>query len=261
MAFVLVGTSHPGNVGAAARAIKTMGFADLRLVDAVSPLEEVARARATGAEDLLARATVHATLDGAVGDCHAVIGTTARMRHLAVEARDCRDLAESFGDAGTEAGERVALVFGRERSGLTNAEIERCTHLAHIPCNPDFSSLNLGSAVQVMAYEWARAFGTNRACRRTDDPVSAGKSEPALARRAADERPVTSEAMGHFLSHLERVMVSVGFLDPARPRHTMRRMRRYFERNRPSENELAILRGVLSAVESGRSRRHEAADD
>lgn len=286
LTFVLTGTTHSGNIGAAARAMKTMGFERLHLVDTCPHRSDEAIARASGASDVLDAARSFPDLADAVAEAHVVIGTTARDRQLAVPVQSCREVADSLR---TMAAARpadsdrlqVAVLFGRERSGLSNDELDRCTRLLRIPCNPAFSSLNLGSAVQVVAYEFAltlaalesaRAAGV--ACDTTVDagagtaagadtlqplPAAAGfgRSEQARDRstRAEQNTPATSEAMQHFFAHLEQVMVDTGFLDPERPRLLMRRMRRYFERNRPSVNELNILRGVLAATQNPAGRK------
>lgn len=268
LTFVLIGTTHTGNIGAAARAMKNMGFGRLHLVGTCSHRTDEAIARASGANDVLDNARVFSTLAEAVADAHVVIGTTARDRQLAVPVDTCREVAtglRAMADAHPAGSEplQAAVLFGRERSGLTNDELDRCTRLLRIPCNPDFSSLNLGSAVQVVAYEFALALtaignGPKPAAGASGtpagpaaEPASAGFGRSDRARdrstRAEQSTPATSEAMQHFFVHLEQVMVATGFLDPDRPRLLMRRLRRYFERNRPSVNELNILRGVLAA--------------
>lgn len=239
LVFVLVGTTHSGNIGAAARAMKNMGYTEMRLVNCCPHMTKDAFARASGADDVLKEAIRYDTLDEAVADCQSVIGTSARDRHLAVPVVACRDVAnELVSDAKLATADgRTAIAFGRERSGLTNEEMDRCTRLLRIPCNPEFSSLNLGSAVQVVAYECAQA-AQSISLRAAPDGEVADKDIAA-----------GGEAMQHFYDHLHRVMVNTGFLDPDNPRHLMRRIRRYFERNRPSDNELNILRGILSATE------------
>lgn len=234
LVFVLVGTTHSGNIGAAARAIKNMGFSELRLVDCCSHLTKDALARASGADGVLTEAQRFDSLDAAVADCQSVIGTSARDRHLAVPVLACRDVAlELARDANSSTSTTcVALVFGRERSGLSNEEMDRCTRLLRIPCNPEFSSLNLGAAVQVVAYECAQAL-----------------QSVTLNPSSEKEAVASGEAMQHFYDHLQRIMLATGFLDPDNPKHLMRRVKRYFERNRPYESEMNILRGILSATE------------
>jgi len=269
LSFVLVGTTHTGNIGAAARAMKTMGYSSLRLVQTCSHRTDEAKARASGADDVLLGAERFETLEEAVGDCHAVIGTSARPRNLAVPMLSSRDLpitlselaeaakttetTETTGTTGTTGTTdtlnthqkveplRVALVFGRERSGLNNQELDRCTHLVQIPVNAAFSSLNLGSAVQVLAYECAT--GMHELRETTDD------AKPTM--------PVNSEAMERLFAHLERVLLDTGFLDPENPKHLMRRLRHYFERNRPDETEMNVWRGVLSSVENPMKPKRE----
>jgi len=263
--FVLVGTTHSGNLGAVARAIKTMGFSELRLVDACSPRSEEAIARASGAQDVLAAAGRFDRLEEAITDCRAVYGASARARGLSVPMLDSREACERLMDD-LHAGQvdTAAVVFGRERSGLTNEELDLCTRHLHIPSDPAFSSLNLGAAVQVVAYELAQA--RIRRAPRGDEIDASGeldRAEPSADHgaqpgkrhvpRPADP-PANGAAMGHLFAHLERVMLQTGFLDPDNPRHLMRRVRGYFERNRPTDNELAILRGILSATEQPKRR-------
>lgn len=235
LVFVLVGTTHAGNIGASARAIKNMGFTTLRLVDTCSPNKKDAIVRASGADDVLENAVRFEHLADAVADCHAVIGTSARQRQISVPLQACRDIATSLGEQHNNATDQtVALVFGRERTGLSNEELDQCSALLQIPINPDFSSLNLGSAVQVVAYECAMALNS----------ISTAPT--------SELEPATGEAMQHFFTHLERVMINTGFHDPANPRRLMRRIQSYFERNRPTDNEINILRGILAATENPR---------
>lgn len=231
MRIVLVGTTHPGNIGAVARAMKNMGVFELALVEPLHFPHAKATARASGAVDVLENARVHDTLDAAVKDCVFVVGASARSRALSwpcLEPRDCaaRLLEKS-------AGGPVAAVFGPEKYGLTNAHLDLCDALLTIPTNPDFSSLNLAMAVQVLTYE-LRAAGVDR-------------SSPSSYE--ADAPLATSEDMEYFYTHLEDVLTDLEFLNPDNPRHLMRRLRRLFIRARPDQNELNILRGILTAVE------------
>ncbi|MFK8081751.1 MAG: RNA methyltransferase [Granulosicoccus sp.] len=259
--FVMVGTTHTGNLGAAARAMKTMGFSQLRLVDTCSHLSDEALARSSGANDVLKQAQSFDSLKEAIADCHIVIGTSARARQLAVPLKSCREIAGELGELVSSPGaqyHRVAMVFGQERSGLSNESLDLCTRLLRIPCNPDFSSLNLGSAVQVVAYELSQGVVSvpqgapapmPGKWRGTDaDSEQAGMVD-------ADDLPADSEQMEHFFEHLDRVMVNTGFLNPDNPRLLRRKVRRYFESNRPSVNELSMFRGILSSTENPR-RRH-----
>ena len=232
--IVLVGTTHPGNIGAAARAMKNMGIMDLALVRPRYFPDEEATARASGAEDLLANATVVDSLQEAISDCVYVAGASARSRAINWPCLDARDCAERL--LAESAAGPVAAVFGPEKSGLSNAELDHCDTLLTIPTNPGFSSLNLGMAVQVVTYELHAA--------RADKQVE----------YEADVPLATSQELEHFYDHLEQVLTDVQFLDPDNPRHLMRRLRRLFVRARPDQNEVNILRGILTAVDRSRGK-------
>ncbi len=228
---MLVGTTHPGNIGATARAMKTMGMTDLRLVTPRHFPHDDATARASGADSVLDVATVHETLDDALTGVSRAFGSSARLRSLPWPIRDPRETALAVRDM--PDGQKAALVFGREKTGLTNEELERCHALVNIDTNPEFSSLNLAMAVQVLAYETRGALVT---------PAPKGPEEP-------EARPATGDEMQYFYEHLERVMLATGFLNPKNPRHLMRRIKRLFNRAYPDHNEVNILRGLLSAME------------
>jgi tRNA/rRNA methyltransferase len=235
--IVLVRTSHPGNIGAAARAMKTMGLRRLVLVAPKSFPDPVADARATGALDVLQAAQVCDTLEQAlIGSTHAV-ALSARRRELSHELRTARAAALAIAALAREG--EVALVFGAEISGLTNDEVGLCHELAMIPADPEYSSLNLGSAVQVMAYELrVAAFGGNA---------------PMLGRRQMEDgetenEPARFEDIEHMYRHLEEVMIGTGFLDPANPKRLMPRLRRLFARANLEKEEVNILRGFLTSL-------------
>ncbi|HKL64086.1 MAG TPA: RNA methyltransferase [Woeseiaceae bacterium] len=236
--IVLVGTTHPGNIGATARAMKNMGLRDLVLVAPRSFPHEEASARASGAEDLLDGARVAATLEEAVADCVWVAGASARQRSIAwpeLSAREAADKAMAESAAGP-----VALVFGPEKSGLSNDDLARCQALLYIPTAPDFSSLNLAMAVQVVTYE----VQMQRASVREPPP--------------REVRPATAGEMEHFYGHLEELLLASRFLDPDNPRHLMRRLRRLFARAEPDRNEINILRGILASLAPAeRTREHD----
>jgi TrmH family RNA methyltransferase len=239
--IVLVATSHAGNIGAAARAMKTMGLPRLTLVAPQNFPDAEATARAVGAEDLLQSAQVCATLDEAIRDCAFVIGTSARSRRiawptLAPDTAAARALQEA------EKSE-VAILFGRERTGLTNEELDRCQALVHIPTDPGFSSLNLAAAVQIVAYELRRLLLGATVIRKT--------AEEALG------EPLASAAeVQRFYEHLEQVMTETGFLDPENPKLLMRRLMRLYNRAQLSTNEVNILRGILTAVQRPHGKPH-----
>nr|WP_228575290.1 tRNA (cytosine(32)/uridine(32)-2'-O)-methyltransferase TrmJ [Halomonas sp.] len=235
--IVLIGTSHPGNIGAAARAMHNMGLGDLALVaPRCEPLTSESISRASGADHIVHAAKVVETLDEAVADCTLAVGASARSRTLPWPMITPRELGERLPRelAGSES--RVALVFGREDSGLSNAELQRCHAHVHIPTNPDFSSLNLAAAVQVLAYECRLAsLSAEREPRETDDETL---------------QPLAShEELERYFAHLERTLVAIGFHDPAMPRQLMARLRRFTLRARPERMELNILRGMLTATE------------
>jgi len=227
--IVLVEPSHPGNIGAAARAMKTMGLDALSLVAPLQFPHADATARAAGAGDLLAKATVCTTLDEALAGCRLVIGSSTRSRSLDWPPLTPREAAVRLHSATADG--PVALLFGRERSGLSNAELDRCQAWVTIPTAPGYGSLNLAAAVQVLAYELRLA--------RLEHP------EPELRH---DSRPATADELAGFFSHLEQTLVTVGFLDPQQPGRVMRRLRRLFARAGPEEVEIHILRGILKEV-------------
>lgn len=230
MRFVLVRTSHPGNIGAAARALWTMGLSALTLVEPRHFPDPEASARATGAEHLLQQACVVATLDAALEGCAWTVGLSARPRELAARVLALRDAArEAAAQAATGP---VAWVFGTEMSGLTNDELSRCACVATIPANPRYASLNLAAAVQVAAYELRMA---------------AGEREVWQAPRFA---PATHDAIEGLHAHAARTLAALGFLDPAMPRRLMPRLRRLFGRAGLEQEEVNILRGILARVDA-----------
>jgi RNA methyltransferase, TrmH family, group 1 len=229
---VLVGAQHPGNIGAAARAMKTMGLRELVLVAPRRFPDPQAAAMASGAEDLLERARVCATLDEALAGCTHVAATTARQRYLSLPLFTPREWVARH--ASGAVGGHIALMFGRERVGLTNEEVDRCQELISIPADPEYSSLNLSQAVQVLAYE-IRA------------------SQPAGLVVEAHE-PVDAAEMERFYQHLEQTLVDLRFLNPDNPRLLMRRLRRLFARAAPDANEMNILRGMLTHAQQAVTR-------
>ncbi|MDX1460021.1 MAG: RNA methyltransferase [Xanthomonadales bacterium] len=239
MRIVLVETTHPGNIGATARAMKVMGLSRLHLVQPLHFPHADATARASGADDILKHATVHDSLESALGGCSLVLGTSARLRSLSMPQFDVREAA---GQALDEPGEAdVAILFGRERHGLTNEQIQRCHRLVHIETNPEYGSLNIAQAVQLMAYELRMAaLGLE------------GKALPPT-----DWQPVDAGQMELFYQHLEQTLLEIEFLNPAQPKKLMMRLRRLFNRARPDQNEINILRGILAAAQRARRGRSD----
>ncbi len=246
--IVLIETSHPGNIGACARAMKTMNLSSLYLVQPkVFPSAE-ATARASGADGILAGARVFETLDAALAGCGLVIGASARQRTIAWPELTPRECAQQVIAQCARA--PVALVFGREHSGLTNSELERCNALVRIPSNPDFSSLNIAAAVQILAYEIMLE-------NLESTPVAPGILPPATlvhpctSQKVPDDNagPATAAEMDQLYTHLQQALTDIGFLDPANPRQLMRRLRRLFNRARLDKIEINILRGILTAAQ------------
>lgn len=228
--IVLSHPSHPGNIGAVARAMKTMGLERLYLVNPKAFPDPVADARAAGAADVLENARVCATLDEALAGTVLAVAVTARRRDLSHEMLSAHQAAVRMVELAPQG--EVALLFGTEMSGLSNGELDKCQMLATIPANPEFTSLNLASAVQILVYELRMAFlGT------TETPA-------AKALEAA-----SFEDVERFYRHLEQTMVGTGFLDPACPGRLMQRLRRLFARARPEKEEISILRGILTSVD------------
>lgn len=227
---VLVNTSHTGNIGSVARAMKTMGLSQLVLVDPVTLPDSHASALAAGATDILGKAQVVGTLAEAVADCQLVVGTSARSRTLSwpmLEPRECglKLVSEARHSP-------VAVVFGREKSGLTNDELQMCHYHLTIPANPEYSSLNLAMAVQIACYEIRMA---------------ALQGSPTVV--DDEEAYPSAEQVELFYGHLERSFRDTGFIIRQHPGHVMQKLRRMFNRMRPSEVELNILRGMLTSVD------------
>lgn len=231
--IVLVDPAHPGNIGAVARAMKNMGLSELQLVRPRFFPNSEATARASGAEDVLANARVFEHFEDAIAECGLVVGTSARSRHMSfdlVEPRECAQQIASAAQTGN-----VAVVFGSERIGLTNTELSRCNLLVTIPTHPEYSSLNLAMAVQVLAYEiWLQI--------RPEAPASQPLEVPLAS----------AEEMTKLYAHIEEVLDYIDFRDRTGGGHLMARIRRLFNRARLDQNEMNILRGILTAVQARR---------
>jgi len=235
--IVMVQTSHPGNLGAAARAMKNMCLTQLVLVQPNEFPSETAFARAAGADDLLRSARVVDTVADAVADCRIVLGASARRRSISWPLLDPREAAAIATDVAEQA--PVALVFGRESSGLSNDELDLCTHLVHIPSNPDFSSLNVAMAVQIISYELM---------------LATGSTEP---RPPSGDAMADNAEMEGLFAHLAQALHDIGFIDARRSKKLMRRLRRLFHRAAPASEEVNILRGILSAAQGRKSMRRD----
>lgn len=245
--IVLVETSHPGNIGATARAMKNMTLSDLALV---SPQEHPggegkARARASGATDILYGAVKYDSLADAIADCDLVIGASARLRSVTWPELNPREMAEKIFAVGEQTNtkdersltfEKTAIVFGREDAGLTNEEMDLCQFLVHIPANAEYTSLNIAAAVQVLCYELH---------------MTALLHEGSIA-KAANEHPMaTSQEIEYFYEHLEQTLVDMNFLNRSNPMQLMRRLRKLFNRCGLDKIEVSILRGILTSISRG----------
>lgn len=232
--IVLVNTAHPGNIGGAARAMKNMGLSELYLVQPREYPAPRAVWRAAGARDVLANAKIVDSVDQAIAGCGLVVGTSARERRIPwplINPRECGVRIWQEADS-----HDIALLFGREDRGLTNEELHKCHYHVHIPSNPDYSSLNLATAVQVLSYEIRMA-----------SLADAEGNLPSL--QEWDQPPVTADDLEYFHEHLAQTMADLDFYDPDNPKQLLTRMRRLFNRLRMDEMEVSILRGLLSSVQ------------
>ena len=234
--IVLCQTSHPGNIGSTARAMKTMGFKNLYLVQPAKFPNEQATAMAAGADDVLDNAIVTQTLSEALVGCGFAIGLSARKRYLSHETVNAREAALQANDYA--ATQPVAFVFGTEMSGLTNAELDCCQLLAMIPANPEYSSLNLSMAVQLVCYE-LRMLALSGA---VDVPTGTANLNPLA----------TNEELERFYVHLEETLLHIGYLNPNAPKKLFERLRRLYSRARLEKEEVNLLRGVLTLTQEPR---------
>ncbi|MGJ7554924.1 RNA methyltransferase [Variovorax sp. RB3P1] len=228
--FILIQTSHAGNVGAAARAMKTMGFDDLVLVAPrwanVLRREETIQ-RASGALDVLTNARIVETLDEALDGVTHLCATAMIARDFGPPTRTPREYLEPLGKQGDQ---HVAFLFGSERFGMRNEDVYRCNVALTIPTDPKFGSLNLGAAIQVVAYEWRLALGGYG------------------VREATPSVQADAQAVAGMLDHWERSLVEIGFLDPEAPKKLMPRLQQLFNRAQPTPEEIHILRGIAKAM-------------
>lgn len=246
---VMVNTSHPGNIGAAARAIKTMGLKRLYLVAPQDFPSDQATWRSSGATDVLENAVVTETFAEAIDDCDLIIGASARLRRIPWPLLNPRQCGATVAVESTRR--QVALVFGREDRGLTNDELQRCHYHVNIPANEDYGVLNVAAAIQIVAYEIRMALlgleglgGEGE----TSTTCHAQSEQMQLATVRWDERMATSQELEYFYQHLEKTLVALDFHDRDNPRQLMTRFRRLYNRIRPDHMEINILRGMLTAI-------------
>ena len=228
---VLVGTTHPGNIGAAARAIKNMGIFNLALVKPKEFPSDIAIYRSKAAKDILENAEMYESLEDAIAGCKLVVGTSARARSVPWPVFNPRDAAEEMSKISKQG--NVAIVFGREDRGLTNDELGLCNFHVHIPSDPKYSSLNLSQAVQILAYEIRLAYSR-------DEVISEVKWDVDLANNEQTER---------LIDHMEELMQDVEFYDVENPRKLLLRVRRFFKRSKIDVMEANIFRGLFSAIQ------------
>lgn len=235
--IVLVQTYHPGNIGAIARAMKTMGLKELFLVDPREYPAEEASSRAAGALDVLDNATVVATLPEALADCTQVFATSARKRNY---TRPQVTAEEAAGWIKAKPNEKIAIVFGRERMGLSNEQLGLCQQLLYIPGNPEYDVLNIGSAVQIVSYELFKQFGLHR------DEIEASELDQISPE---GEEYASQQDMERFYQHLESTLSDTGFLVKNHPGEAIQRLQQMFARAQPNAKELRMLRGILGSVD------------
>lgn len=239
--IVLVNTSHPGNIGAAARAMKNMGLSRLYLVDPAEHPTYEAFSRAAGADDVLGDAVVADSLADALQGCTWVAGASARLRTVkwpVYEPRECANLSIEHALQSD-----VAIVFGRERTGLTNEELEMCKGLVHIPANPEYSSLNVAAAVQVLCYEIRMAF------------LQHAEKSDSQTKTAKADMPATTDQLESMYAHMFEAMEDIRFFGTSNPEVIMRRLKGLFNRAQTTKREVAILRGIFSAAQGKKSAR------
>lgn len=244
--IIMMNTSHPGNIGAVARAMKNMGLTDLWLVSPKSFPDIVAERRASGAKDILGNATVVETFDEAIDDCVSVIGASARGRKLpwpVMNPRDCAEKVRSFAKSSSD-NKMVAIVFGQEDRGLSNEELQRCNYHVHIPTNPDYSSLNVAMALQVVAYELRMDYLLYSGLGDVSETTSTLSPEDD----GWDEQAATVDDVEGLVQHMEKVMTDVDFFDPDKPRQLIPRLRRLYQRCSMDKIEVNIMRGFLTAI-------------
>jgi tRNA (cytidine32/uridine32-2'-O)-methyltransferase len=239
--IVLVNTSHPGNIGAAARAMKNMGLSRLYLVDPKERPTFESYSRAAGADDVLGNAVITGSLAEALKGCVWVAGTSARERMVQWPTYGPRECAAICRDQSVQGD--VAIVFGRERTGLTNEELEMCNGLVHIPTNADYSSLNVAAAVQVLCYEVRMAFLSH-------PDVAAEKT-----RMAKEDMPATTDQLEGMYQHMYQMMEDIKFFGGSNPEVIMRRLKGLFNRAQTTKREVAILRGIFSAAQGKKKQR------
>ena len=239
--IVLVNTSHPGNIGAAARAMKNMGLSRLYLVNPKEHPTFESFSRAAGADDVLGNAVITDSLADALKGCVWVAGTSARERMVQWPIYQPRECAAICRDQSLQGD--IAIVFGRERSGLTNEELEMCNGLVHIPTSPEYSSLNVAAAVQVLCYEMRLAF------------LSHADTVVEKTKMSREDMPATTDQLEGMYQHMYQMMEDIQFFSGSNPEVIMRRLKSLFNRAQTTKREVAILRGIFTAAQGKKRQR------
>ena len=240
--IVLVETSHPGNIGAVARAMKNMCLQSLYLVRPKQYPDSHAMARSSGAIDVLNNAVVCDSLSEALSDCRLVIAASARSRSISWPTTTAPEAAQKLINSGMQA--PVALVFGREDRGLNNEELDLCNFMVQLPANPEFSSLNIAAAVQVFSYEVRKTFLAGQASQRPSSSLASQSTELDM-----EDRPASSINLKRLFDHLETTLVQVDFMPAHRTRTLMRKLMRFFHKSQITEEEVSIFRGILTELQ------------
>ena len=240
--IVLVETSHPGNIGAVARAMKNMCLQSLYLVRPKQYPDSHAMARSSGAIDVLNNAVVCDSLSEALSDCRLVIAASARSRSISWPTTTAPEAAQKLINGGMQA--PVALVFGREDRGLNNEELDLCNFMVQLPANPEFSSLNIAAAVQVFSYEVRKTFLAEQALQQPSSSLASQSTELDM-----EDRPASSINLKRLFDHLETTLVQVDFMPAHRTRTLMRKLMRFFHKSQVTEEEVSIFRGILTELQ------------
>lgn len=240
--IVLVETSHPGNIGAVARAMKNMCLQSLYLVRPKQYPDSHAMARSSGAIDVLNNAVVCDSLSEALSDCRLVIAASARSRSISWPSTTAPEAAQKLINGGMQA--PVALVFGREDRGLNNEELDLCNFMVQLPANPEFSSLNIAAAVQVFSYEVRKTFLAEQALQQPCSSLASQSTELGM-----EDRPASSINLKRLFDHLETTLVQVDFMPAHRTRTLMRKLMRFFHKSQVTEEEVSIFRGILTELQ------------
>lgn len=235
--IVMVNTTHSGNIGAAARAMKNMGLSKLVLVDPIAKIDEDALQRSSGALDILDNVKIVKTLAEGIADCGLVVGTSARSRHVPWPLQTPRQCAAKAREV-IPAGNQVAVVFGRESRGLTNDELHQCNAHVHIPTDPQFSSLNIAAAIQLLCYEMRLALEPDAIPSNTTDVWGIEWDYPLA----------THEQIQGLMQHYEKVLLEIGFIKPHTGTQLMAKVARIYQRAGLDQSEVNLLRGILKAT-------------